>query len=74
MSPKHSKNSSLFQLCVYFCPHLLGRTMSVGYSLLIDLVLNEEIRHLNMLSFLRAAHPPVSLEQDSTHVVLVEQG
>jgi len=41
---------------------------------LIDLVLDEIILHLNVLSPLRAARPPIGLEQNSTNVVLVEQG
>ena len=49
MSPEHSKDSSLFLLCVYIRPHLLGRTMFDGHFLLVDLVLDEEILHLNML-------------------------
>ena len=43
-------------------------------SLPDDLVLNEIILYLNVLSPLRATRPPIGLEQDSTHVVLVEQG
>ena len=74
MSPEHSKDSSLFWLRVYIRPHLLGRTMFDGHFLLVDLVLDEEILHPNLLGSLRAARPPVSLEQDSTHVVLIEQG
>ena len=72
MSPEHSKDSSLFWLRVYIHPHLLGRTMFDSYLLLVDLVLDEVILHLNMLSSLLAAFPPVNLEQDSTHVVLIE--
>ncbi len=45
-----------------------------GYLLPIDLVLNEKIFHLNVLSLLGTARPPIGLDQDSTHVVLVEQG
>jgi len=64
MSPKNSKDSSLLWLRVYVRLHLIGRTM-------IDLVLNEKILDLDMLSLLGTACPPVGLEQDSTHVVLV---
>jgi hypothetical protein len=74
MSPESPKDSSLLLLCVYVSPPLLCRTMFDGYFLPIDLVLNEKILHLNMLSLLRTACPPIVLEQDSTHVVLVEQG
>ena len=45
-----------------------------GDFLPIDLVLNEKIHYLKMLSPLGTACPPIGLEQDSTHVVLVEQG
>ena len=44
------------------------------YFLPIDLVLNEKILHLNMLSLPGTARSPIGLEQDSAHVVLVEQG
>ncbi len=71
--PKSPKDSSLLQLCVYVCSHLLCWTMLDCYFSLIDLVLDEIILHLNVLSPLRAARPPISLEQYSTHVVLVEQ-
>ena len=74
MSPESSKDSSLLWLCVYVRPHLLFWTMFDGYLLSIDLVLNKKILHLNVLSPLRTACPPVGLEQDSNHVVLVEQG
>jgi hypothetical protein len=46
-----------------------------GFFLPINCVFNEKILFLNMLSPLRTAHPSViGLEQDSTYVVLVEQG
>jgi len=45
-----------------------------GYFRPFDLILNEKILYLDMLSPLRTACPPVGLKQDSTHVVLVEQG
>ena len=45
-----------------------------GYLLLIDIVFNEKILYLKVLRLLRSACPSIDLEQDSTHVVLVEQG
>jgi hypothetical protein len=45
-----------------------------GFFLPINCVINEKILYLNMLSPLRTAHASVGLEQDSTYVVLVEQG
>ncbi len=72
MSPESPKDSPLLRLCVYVCPHLLFLTMFDGYLLPIDLVLNEKILYLDVLSPLRTACSPVGLEQDSTHVVLVE--
>jgi len=45
-----------------------------GYLLPIDFVFNEKILYLNMLSPLRTDCSSVGLKQDSTHVVLVEQG
>ena len=73
MSPEGPKDRSLLRLHVYVRPHLLCWTMFDCYLSPIDLVLNEIIHHLNVLSPLRAAYPPIGLEQDSTHVVLVEQ-
>ncbi len=74
MSPESPKDSSLLRLCIYVRPHLLCWTMFNGYLLPTDLILDEKILHLNVLSPLRAACPSVGLEQDSTHVVMVEQG
>ena len=45
-----------------------------GYLLLIDIVFNEKILYLKVLRLLRTACLSIDLEQDSTHVVLVEQG
>jgi hypothetical protein len=45
-----------------------------GYLLPIDFVFNEKTLYLNIFSPLRTVRPSVGLEQDSTHVVLVEQG
>ena len=61
-------------LCVYARPHLLCRTMFDAYLLLIDIVFNEKILYLKVLRLLRTACLSIDLEQDSTHVVLVEQG
>ena len=74
MSPESPKDSSLLRLRVYVRPHLFCWTMFDCYLSPINLVLNEIILHLNVLSPFGAARPPVGLEQDSTHVVLVEQG
>ena len=73
-SPENPKDNSLLWLCVFVGPHLLCRAMLDGYFLPINFVLDEKIIYLNMLSPLRTACPPIDLEQDSTHVVLVEQG
>ncbi len=69
MSSKQMEDSSLFWLCVYIRPHLFGRAMFDSYLLLINLVLDEVILHLNVLGSLRAT----CLKQDSTRVVLIEQ-
>ena len=45
-----------------------------AYLLLIDIVFNEKILYLKVLRLLRTACLSIDLEQDSTHVVLVEQG
>ena len=74
VSPKYPKDSSLLWFCVYVCPHLLCWTMLDGYLLPINFVFNERILYLNMLSPLRAACSSIGLEQDSSHVVLIEQG
>ena len=74
LPPESPKDSSLLWLCVYVRPHLLCWTMLDCYFSLIDLILDEIILHLNVFSPLRAARPPISLEQYSAHVVLVEQG
>ena len=50
MSPEHTKDSSLFRLRIYIRPHLFGMAMFDSYLLLIDLVLDEVILHLNVLS------------------------
>ena len=52
MSPEHMKDISLFWLRIYIRPHLLGRAMFNSDLLLIDLVLDEVILHLNVLSLL----------------------
>ncbi len=59
MSPESPKDSSLLRLRVYVRPHLLCWTMFDFYLSSIDLVLNEIILHLNVLSPLRAARLPV---------------
>ena len=61
MSPDRQKDSSLLRLSVYVRPHLLCWTMFDCYLPPIDLVLNEIILHFNVLSPLRAAHPPIGL-------------
>ncbi len=44
-----------------------------GDFVLINIVLNNKILNLDMLSPLGTAHPPIVLEQDNNHVVLIEQ-
>jgi hypothetical protein len=72
MSPKHQKDSSLLRLCVYVHPHLIGWAMFDGDFLPIVIALNKNILNLDMLSPLGTACPPIGLEQDSTHVVLID--
>ena len=73
MSPKHLKDGSLLRLHVDVHLHLIGRTVHDGDFLLVDFVLNEIVFDLDVLGLLGTACPPIGLEQDGTHVVLVEQ-
>ena len=62
MSPEHTKDSSLFRLRIYIRPHLFGMAMFDSYLLLIDLVLDEVILHLNVLS----SHALQQIDDDKT--------